>query len=147
MGKCNALCGVIRSDVLRRTRLIGSFIGSDECLLAELALLGKFREHPDYLFFRRDHPGSSSANKDIASQLQFFDPSLSGHIVLREWRHFFENLMSIRRAPVRLSQKVEPVFFQLGCLLLNRKQYLRELKVAVKQVVKSRRTRPRQNGN
>ncbi len=147
LGKCNALCGVIRSDVLRSTRLIGNFIGSDECLLAELALLGKFREHPEYLFLRRDHPGSSSANKDIASQLQFFDPSLNGKIVLREWRHLFENLMSIRRTPVRLSQKVEPMFFLLGSSLINGKQYLRELTVALKQFVKSRNTKPRQNGN
>lgn len=48
--------GVIRTDVLRRTRLNGSYHHSDRTLVAELALLGPFRQVPDLLFFRRDHP-------------------------------------------------------------------------------------------
>lgn len=57
---CFPIFGVIRAEVLRRTGLMGNFVGSDRNLLAELALHGPFSEVPDYLFLRRDHPGTST---------------------------------------------------------------------------------------
>ena len=51
---CNAVFGVIRSDILKQTGLIGKYIGSDEVLLFELCLLGKIYELNERLFFRRD---------------------------------------------------------------------------------------------
>jgi hypothetical protein len=50
---CNAQFGLIRRSALERTRLHGSYPSSDHVLLAELALLGKFWEIPEALFFRR----------------------------------------------------------------------------------------------
>ena len=47
---------VMRTDVLRRTPLNGSYHHSDRTIIAELALLGRFLQVPEYLFFRRDHP-------------------------------------------------------------------------------------------
>ena len=41
--------GVIRSDMLRRTRLHGGYYGSDKVLLAELSLLGRFHLLPQVL--------------------------------------------------------------------------------------------------
>ena len=52
VGECNAVFGLLRSDSLKKTRLIGNYIGADVCLLAELSLLGRFYEIPDYLFFQ-----------------------------------------------------------------------------------------------
>jgi glycosyltransferase involved in cell wall biosynthesis len=48
--------GVIRTEVLRRTPLNGSYHHSDRTLVAELALNGPFHQVPERLFFRRDHP-------------------------------------------------------------------------------------------
>jgi hypothetical protein len=44
--------GVIRSDVLRRTKLEQPFHGSDKVLLADLMVLGKCYEIPEFLFTR-----------------------------------------------------------------------------------------------
>ncbi len=52
---CFEIFGLIRSSVLRKTRLIGNFISSDRALLIELALHGRFFEIPEYLFMRRAH--------------------------------------------------------------------------------------------
>lgn len=69
----NAVLGLIRSDVLNKTRLIGSFVGSDYILLVELSLLGKIAEHPEYLFFRRDH--SLNVRKlTLEERAKWFDP-------------------------------------------------------------------------
>jgi glycosyltransferase involved in cell wall biosynthesis len=135
IGKCNAVYGVMRSSVLRRTRLIGNYVGSDKCLLAELSLLGQFREIPEYLFFRREHPGASSAHKDNASQLEFFDPRLAGRVTMPKWRHFWEHFRSIKRAPVKRSQKVLPTFFLVGSLAVSFEGYARELATAAKQAM------------
>ena len=48
--------GVIRTPVLRRTALNGSYYRADRTLTAELALHGAFYHVPDWLYFRRDHP-------------------------------------------------------------------------------------------
>lgn len=57
---CFAIFGLMRADWLRRTPLLGSFVGADRNLLAELSLLGPFTEIPEILFHRRDHPGTST---------------------------------------------------------------------------------------
>ena len=57
---CYHIFGLIRSDVLRRTSLMGAYAGADRNLLAELALLGPFYEIPEALFMRRDHPNTLS---------------------------------------------------------------------------------------
>ncbi|WP_300015969.1 glycosyltransferase family 2 protein [Pseudonocardia sp.] len=49
--------GVIRTDVLVRTPLTGSYYHSDRTLVAELALHGRFHRVPETLYFRRDLPG------------------------------------------------------------------------------------------
>jgi glycosyltransferase involved in cell wall biosynthesis len=49
--------GVIRMAVLRRTPLLGSYLHSDRTIVADLALQGRFHHVPDWLYFRRDHPG------------------------------------------------------------------------------------------
>jgi glycosyltransferase involved in cell wall biosynthesis len=57
---CFQIFGLIRSDALRRTRLMSTFVGTDRNLLAELALMGPFHEIPERLFLRRDHPETST---------------------------------------------------------------------------------------
>lgn len=71
----NVLFGVIRSDVLDRTRLIQPFVSSDLTLIAELALRGQFHELPEPLFFRRVHAGSSRADgRSTAEVADWFEP-------------------------------------------------------------------------
>jgi glycosyltransferase involved in cell wall biosynthesis len=53
---CADVLGVIRTDVLKATPLIGEFIGSDRTLLVELALRGRFGLVPEPLFLNRIHP-------------------------------------------------------------------------------------------
>jgi glycosyltransferase involved in cell wall biosynthesis len=58
---CFEMFGVARADLVRQTPLLLSFYGSDKVFLAALALRGRFHEVPRELFFRRYHPGQSSA--------------------------------------------------------------------------------------
>jgi glycosyltransferase involved in cell wall biosynthesis len=53
--------GVVRREALLQTRLLPNFAGSDRAMLAELALLGRFRSVRERLFFKRFHSGVSWA--------------------------------------------------------------------------------------
>lgn len=65
---CFPIFGVIRLDVLKRTPLLGEYVGSDRNLLAELSMHGPFHEVPEYLFLRRDHPGTSTRQYPSAKE-------------------------------------------------------------------------------
>lgn len=54
---CNSMFGLIRTDVLRRTRLLGPLCAGDHPLLVELAARGEFQLVPERLFFRRGNEG------------------------------------------------------------------------------------------
>lgn len=71
-----AQCGIFRADVLRQTRLIDSFYGSDYVLLMEVALRGEIWEVPEVLFQRRFHPDISTlAHQGADALASWFDPS------------------------------------------------------------------------
>ena len=63
--------GVIRTSTLRRIAPYGSFHHPDRTFVAELALQGRFHNHPDHLYFRRDHPqrvGRANSIRDRATR-------------------------------------------------------------------------------
>lgn len=107
LGLSNPLFGVIRSNVLGTTPLIGGYLASDIPLLAELALLGKFHELPEPLFRRRDHPQKAErANPTLDDMATVYDPANRGKLHLLNWRLFFEHLASIRHVPMGAREKV-----------------------------------------
>src|SRR5215813_6560351 len=53
--------GVVRREILRQTSLLPNFAGSDRPMLAELALLGRFRCANERLFLKRFHANISAA--------------------------------------------------------------------------------------
>jgi glycosyltransferase involved in cell wall biosynthesis len=53
--------GVVRREILQQTSLLPNFAGSDRAMLAELALLGRFRCATERLFLKRLHANASWA--------------------------------------------------------------------------------------
>ncbi len=98
-GECNAVFGLIRTPVLRRTGLIGNYPASDMILLSELALHGNFHEVPEPLFQRRDHPETSMrANVTSGDRAAWFDPEKADRLQFTHWRWAIEYHRAIRRA-------------------------------------------------
>ena len=103
---CSAVVGVIRTDVLRKTRLIDKFSGSDFVLLVELCLLGKFFEVPEYLYCRREHAGRSlRRNVKTADVDKWFDSLSKGSTRFPQVRLFREQLKSVSRMPLSPGQR------------------------------------------
>lgn len=134
LGYCNAMYGLVRAAALRKTRLLGVFIGSDICFHAELSLYGKFREVPEFLFLRRFHAEASSSKSGEQLQ-QFYNPGHRSRLYLREWRHLFENLRSIARSPIGIAEQVPAAAWLLRSALRSRDQYVGEVKHAVRQLL------------
>lgn len=67
--------GVIRAEALREIRPHDSYYHADQTFMAQLVLRGAFVQHPDWLYFRRHHPGRAfTANPTISSWSGNLDP-------------------------------------------------------------------------
>ncbi|TRZ53935.1 MAG: glycosyltransferase family 2 protein [Dehalococcoidia bacterium] len=100
--------GLMRADVLRKTELMGKFIGSDINLLAEISLIGRIYEVPEVLFFRRSHPQAfsnrASAKKLEHQEIVFWVQSY--RFSSRWWRICIEYFKSVKRSPLNLSERL-----------------------------------------
>ncbi len=104
---CHAVMGVIRRDVLRKTNLIGPFAGSDNVLLVELALQGKFSEVPEKLFQRRVHRHSSLHANPTPEQLAtWFDPRNESRAVTHRLTRLRHKIQAIGRADLPPVEKL-----------------------------------------
>ncbi len=98
--------GLIRSATLKRTSLLGTHIAADINFLAELSLYGKFYELPEYLLFRRFHPGSSSWDRSSRTrQLEYSDPGRVG-VRLDTWEASWRFFVAVRNCPTPFLDKL-----------------------------------------
>jgi glycosyltransferase involved in cell wall biosynthesis len=99
--------GIIRSDALRHSPLIGSYVGSDLVLLGTLALQGHFHQIHELLFLHREHAQRSAiVTGGSEGFTQWYDSSKSGKFAMPYWRRIFENMKSVARAPIGVQEKL-----------------------------------------
>ena len=101
--------GLIRTEVLRRTQLLGPFVCHDRALLAELALHGRFHCVDEPLFLHREHPGRSVRVYDYGRPdlvIEWYAPGRGGGLVFAEWRLLAEYWAGLRRAPITTRQRL-----------------------------------------
>jgi glycosyltransferase involved in cell wall biosynthesis len=125
--------GLIRTNILRKTPLLGNYPQHDLPLLTELSLYGRFYEVPEFLFLSREHGQRSVRIYDFRKPheaIVWYDPKMSGKIIFPAWRLFYEYIASINRAPLSMKQRL-PCYGILGRWLKNHRQdLLRDLMFA-----------------
>ncbi len=120
---CNAVFGVMRTDLLKRTPCIGAYESSDRVLLGEFALLGEIAEVPGRLFLRRYHEKiSTHAYSTKKSMAQWFDPKSSGYF--SRTKRFFGYLRSIFRPRLSFPQQLY-CMYQLVLFYLKPERWTR----------------------
>jgi glycosyltransferase involved in cell wall biosynthesis len=93
------LFGVIRSDVLRQTALLGPYISHDLPLLAELALHGRFQQLTEVVQFRRYHSGQGHRTHRTRTEREsWFDPARVTKLTFPRLRLLREHIRAIQRA-------------------------------------------------
>ncbi len=107
------LYGLIRSDVLARTKLHPAHYMGDHILLAELALHGRFAEIPEELLYVRVHSGKTSRASGPRLRLAVARPdqarkgwSLPFRLILVYPERFFAHAASVLRAPLKPGQRL-----------------------------------------
>lgn len=133
--ECNAVFGLIRREILAQTNLIGCYIAADANLLAELAMHGQFIRVQDFLFFRREHAASSSADKSVKAQLHFYDPTLGKRFIMSRWLGFWSDLRAIRRAPLAARQRLVLCEGLLRRMYWARDELVSEIRIGANQFV------------
>lgn len=104
--------GVIRTAVLRAIPRLDSYHQADRSIIAELALQGPFDHVPDWLYFRRDHPGrAENACPTVRSRCANMDPRRASrfrHPAVRLYGEYvWAMAAAIHRAPMSAGDKRE----------------------------------------
>ncbi len=104
--------GVVRADVLRRTALHGSYHHADRTITTEISLRGPFYQVPDWLYFRRDHPGREErACPTVRTRCTNMDPRRADRLRHPAARLYGEYILgyvtAIRRAPLSSAERRE----------------------------------------
>jgi glycosyltransferase involved in cell wall biosynthesis len=103
----NVIQGVIRLDVLRRTRLepLPLYPSGDMVLMAELALLGRFVLLPEILFYRRLGPRTWSMRMQPGEAQAFF-LGFGSYSAVGALRLHPDYVKAVFRAPIAASEKL-----------------------------------------
>jgi len=97
--------GVMRLDILKGTPGIASFVGSDRCLLAELALYGRVHYVPDRVFLWRQHQ-HQSLQFTRHERMKWFDPRSNKVLGSLYVRRFIAAQGAILRSPLSPMDKL-----------------------------------------
>ena len=134
---CGALFGVIRTGILKRTPIHGDFADSDRCLLAELALYGKYYRIPEYLFCHREHSQRVTRMYPSRQERTFnLHPERPLKIVFPHFRQFWEYIRCIHRAPLQWRERLRCYRKMLPWLRHNNQRLLHDLKFVVHRAVR-----------
>jgi glycosyltransferase involved in cell wall biosynthesis len=135
---CDAIFGLMRTEVLKQTRLHGGFADSDRVLLAEMGLRGRFSLIPDYLFSRRTHSlGTTWRYKDRRERTLIFDPGKAGKTifpVLLLANGFFS---AVNRARLPGGERYRCYKHLLRWLLTYRSRVSKDLIIGIKCTIRS----------
>jgi hypothetical protein len=86
---------------------MGSYPGSDKVMRAELGLVGKIIEIPEYLFHSRDHSERSVRTYRARQQrVIWVDSKNEGKMILPHWVILREYIALINRTPININEKI-----------------------------------------
>lgn len=123
----NAGLGVIRTQLLRKTRLLPRYQGGDFRLLGELAVLGTFIEVPEELYIRRIHAGSTGGNVGNTKWLRAYWSGTRPAVRLQTWRLSLDHARTVLRSPIPTAGKVRLLAQVLRMMAYQWRRHLAEL--------------------
>ncbi len=126
----NTLYGLIRSDILRKTKVVENYTGSDNVLMEHLALYGRFREVPERLFLRRTHPDAFTYAPTMERMRQYYAPGeLTGgeRLAVIASRHVLEYLRVVFSTPLDWGEKLKLFAFLMRFIWWKKRVMWREM--------------------
>ena len=134
--KCDPICGLMKTEFLRQTRLHAGYADSDRVLLAEMGFRGRFCKIPDYLFSRRFHALQTTTRySDRWDRTLVFDPSKAGKAVCPWWREFFDFVVAIRQAPLCHQEQLRAYKYLYWWALFHKPFLYQDLRRGLKSTI------------
>jgi glycosyltransferase involved in cell wall biosynthesis len=103
--------GVIRTSVLRQVKPYDSYHFADRVFMTEIGLHGPFYQVPDWLWFRREHPGQAGMRRGMRDRCVILDPRRADRLRHPAARLYAEYVWgyvaAIRRAPLSPEERRE----------------------------------------
>jgi glycosyltransferase involved in cell wall biosynthesis len=127
----NAMCGVIRTAVLRETRLDRLYPAGDMVLMAELALRGGFRLLDEVLLDRCQGPNTFTAMRTPLQIQQLHDPDARRALICLHWRRHADRLRCVATAPISWPERWRAAGLALRMALWDRQHLGGELRRAI----------------
>jgi glycosyltransferase involved in cell wall biosynthesis len=119
---CVPMYGLMRTSVLRKTRVYAGYVGCDRNTLAELSLLGTIREVPEYLFYHRLYPQALGAALNSGRSLQELlrlDPGTNWRARFPAAIRFSHYFTAVSRAPISRKERAL-AYFELVRLVASK---------------------------
>jgi len=146
--KCFEVFGLIRMSALKNSQWMGNYPHADGVLLARLALLGRFHEVPQELFFPREHADQSmKAMKDRYAYAAWFDTRRAGKIIFPTWRMFWEYFRCVGGSPTTAWQRVKCHLHLMRSAISYRRKFLRDIVQAWRMKRHGRSRKPMSAGS
>jgi glycosyltransferase involved in cell wall biosynthesis len=132
-----SIFGLMRTETLSKTDLIGGYASSDVVLLGQLSLVGKIATVDKPLFQWRSHSEQSMEKVfkgNNRAYTYWFNPARKGKLNFPHWRLLYEYLTSILFSKLSLMQKVKGLIMILRSRtrISGRRQYLLDIVHAFK---------------
>jgi len=119
---CSSIYGLIRSSVLRKTKLFRDTVSPDNLLLAELSLLGEFYQLPLFLF--NEKIGVRSIFQRINGILEMYLPDRDRYIYFPFIKLAIEHWRLIENSQLRKKERLIAFLDIILCFLLKYKVLL-----------------------
>jgi hypothetical protein len=120
--------GLMRTEVLRSTSIMPSFINSDSTVVLEMLLRGRFITIPETLTYFRHHANSYSVYaKDNRKRRAFFDPGVgwTGRLLGDRQVHL-ENVLAVLRGPAGIGARGSILMHMAWWALWGKRRRLHE---------------------
>jgi glycosyltransferase involved in cell wall biosynthesis len=127
---CFEQFGLLRSRVLKKVPLHGTYVASDRRLMAELALLGRWYIIPEYLFYRRQHAEACSNIWPMQARMAWFDPARAGRISFPYFKETAEYLKVLHRVPLKWRTRLHCYSTLARYAQTNKRGFLLDLQIA-----------------
>ncbi len=122
----NVMHGLIRADILKRTRLVEPYLSSDNVMVAELALRGKFVQLPEPLFYRRMEEDAATIMMSKGELTRFYAPRRSTDLRFQAWRRQIGFWSVFQRTPLAPSERLRMLAFLFKRIYWDHRNLLRD---------------------
>jgi glycosyltransferase involved in cell wall biosynthesis len=131
------LWGLTRTDVLRKTPLLGFYVANDGPFLSGLSLYGRFYEIPETLFFHRQHDkrtGLMFSWLEPHQSIVAYDTRQAGKTIFPEWRLLIEHFAGINRVGIGWLERIRCYLEVIRWLKPRKRMLLRDMIAAGQSV-------------